>query len=189
VKPGELVIPERILDPDLRARLLAAAQANGIDPARLSVASGRNAINPHTGQMEFADDGIEQQFCQTDDGRIVPYTDLGAGYVGVRDASQALPTGTESTAWSGLSKWASPTAPKPGGIAGGGASGPWTSPASINLRNLTDARFAPLKSITGTPSVGGSIAKALPYIGAPLILEDALENDDLTNPKTCKPIS
>src|SRR5262249_50679067 len=48
-------IPERILNPELRAGLLAAAQANGIDPSHLRVGSGRNSINPQTGQMEFDD--------------------------------------------------------------------------------------------------------------------------------------
>lgn len=59
-----------------------------------------------------------------------------------------------------------PTAPKEGGIAGGGKSGKATSPASVILRDATGrARVKALRPITGTASVGGSVAKAIPFFG------------------------
>lgn len=60
-----------------------------------------------------------------------------------------------------------PTAPKEGGIAGGGKSGKVTSPASVILRDATGgARAKALRPITGTTSVGGSVARAIPFFGA-----------------------
>jgi hypothetical protein len=62
---------------------------------------------------------------------------------------------------------------KRGGIAGGGKSGDATSPASRAGRNLTGgARVGALKPITGTPSVGGSIGRAIPFLGTGLMLYD-----------------
>ncbi len=55
VTPGEIVIPERLQAPELLGALRAAAQAQGIDPARLVVGTRRNSINPMTGQPEFQD--------------------------------------------------------------------------------------------------------------------------------------
>jgi hypothetical protein len=54
VTPGEFIIPEHMLTRDVLADLYRAAQAQGIDPATLQVGSGRNSINPRTGQMEFS---------------------------------------------------------------------------------------------------------------------------------------
>jgi hypothetical protein len=54
VTPGELVIPERLQTPDVMGALRMAAMHAGGDPGRLEVGSGRNSINPKTGEMEFA---------------------------------------------------------------------------------------------------------------------------------------
>ena len=53
--PGEIVIPARLRTPEVMAAVARAAQQAGIDPRRLVVGSGRNAVNPRTGQKEFAD--------------------------------------------------------------------------------------------------------------------------------------
>ena len=53
--PGEVVIPARLRTPEVIAAVARAAQQAGIDPRRLVVGSGRNAVNPRTGQEEFAD--------------------------------------------------------------------------------------------------------------------------------------
>jgi len=55
VTPGELVIPERLQTPEVLGALRVAAMHAGVDPDRLEVGSDRNAINPETGEMEFAD--------------------------------------------------------------------------------------------------------------------------------------
>jgi hypothetical protein len=52
--PGEIVVPLSVLTPDLRRKLAQAAREAGIDPLTLIVGGERNAINPRTGQMEFA---------------------------------------------------------------------------------------------------------------------------------------
>ena len=53
VTPGEVVVPNRVQTPGFMKALHALARAHGIDPAQLRVASGRNRINPNTGEMEF----------------------------------------------------------------------------------------------------------------------------------------
>jgi hypothetical protein len=55
VTPGEVVIPKSLQTPGLLAELQAAARAQGINPSRIVVGSGRNSINPNTGQPEFYD--------------------------------------------------------------------------------------------------------------------------------------
>ncbi len=55
VTPGELVIPKRMRTPELMAALAQAARQAGIDPRRLVVGDRRNAVNPRTGQAEFAE--------------------------------------------------------------------------------------------------------------------------------------
>ncbi|TAL00750.1 MAG: hypothetical protein EPO08_12630 [Rhodospirillaceae bacterium] len=57
VTPGEVVVPESMLTPDVVDILRRAAKEKCIDPSRFVVGSGRNVINPNTGQMEFDDDG------------------------------------------------------------------------------------------------------------------------------------
>jgi len=53
VTPGEVVVPKRMQTRAFMTALHALARAHGIDPAQLRVASGRNRINPNTGEMEF----------------------------------------------------------------------------------------------------------------------------------------
>ncbi|TAK99692.1 MAG: hypothetical protein EPO08_15660 [Rhodospirillaceae bacterium] len=53
VTPGEVVVPESLLTPDVVAILQRAALEKGIDPSHFVVGSGRNSINPRTGQPEF----------------------------------------------------------------------------------------------------------------------------------------
>ncbi len=55
VTPGEMVIPRSLLTPELMGMLAAVARQHGVDPREFFVGSGRNAVNPHTGQMEFDD--------------------------------------------------------------------------------------------------------------------------------------
>lgn len=69
-----------------------------------------------------------------------------------------------------------PTMPKPGGLAGGGATGPYTSPASIGARGLFPGRFGPLGPMFGTSSIGGAIGRAFPLLGLLDALLDALAN-------------
>lgn len=59
--PGEVVIPRRLQTPGLMRALEALARHQGIEPASLHVGSGRNAVNPHTGQMEFAEPDVTRQ--------------------------------------------------------------------------------------------------------------------------------
>ena len=60
VTPGEMVIPAAFLTPELIALLSAEARRHGVDPARFFVGSGRNSINPFTGQPEFFDPTEEE---------------------------------------------------------------------------------------------------------------------------------
>jgi len=55
VTPGEIVIPQRLQTPAVIDALRAEATHAGIDLESLQIGSGRNSINPHTGQMEFND--------------------------------------------------------------------------------------------------------------------------------------
>ncbi len=108
--------------------------------------------------------------CELPDGRIVPYLDLGNGFIAI-PARELGGSGTDFG--SGFSVGVAvtgtgmPTVDKHGGLAGGGKSGTVTSMASRILRDLTNgARLSLLKAFTNTRSVGGSIGKALPFIGA-----------------------
>ncbi len=80
---------------------------------------------------------------------------------------------------------------KDGGLAAGGKSGKVTSSASRIHRDVTDsAKFAPLRPITGTGSVGGSLARALPVIGSGMMLMDYLRTrDELEEAPICKPLA
>lgn len=119
------------------------------------------------------------------------HTAIGLGYMSVGDG------GGDSDIGAGVgvghaganSNW--PTEEKPGGLAGGGKSGPYTSSLPRILRDMTDsARFAPLKPLTGTTSIGGSMAKAFPVIGGGLMLLDYLKaKDDFENAPICKPVA
>jgi hypothetical protein len=88
-----------------------------------------------------------------------PKNGLGAA-VGQAVAAQSLPT----VATRG--KLGMPTVPTPG------RTGNWTSPASAALRG--GARWGPLKPITGTTSVGGSLARALGPLGIFVVILDAI---------------
>ena len=67
-----------------------------------------------------------------------------------------------------------PTVPTRGKL-GMEPSGNYTSPASVELRAMTgNARFGPLRGITGTSSIGGSIGRAIPFFGLILVVLDAL---------------
>jgi len=68
VTPGEVVVPESLLTPDVVAILRRAAKEKGLDPSRFVVGSGRNVINPNTGQMEF-DDGEDDSDVPDDGGQ------------------------------------------------------------------------------------------------------------------------
>ena len=76
---------------------------------------------------------------------------------------------------SGALEAGQPTLDKPGGVGGGGASGPYTSPASGAGRGIGGGlRYPGLKPIFGTPSVGGAFGRAVPVFGGLLMLLDAL---------------
>lgn len=60
-----------------------------------------------------------------------------------------------------------PLATKRGGVAGRGISGRVTYRASVIMRGMTGgARWTPLKNVAPTSSVGGSITRTLPGLGA-----------------------
>jgi hypothetical protein len=120
--------------------------------------------------------------CRLRNEQIVSYQDLGDGY-GAIDANgnAGLGIGIGRAA----SDTAMPTASKTGGLAGGGKSGNVTSSASRIIRDFTaGSRYKPLRAITGTASVGGSIAKALPFWGALLGFIDFV---NMQNAEECSP--
>ena len=124
--------------------------------------------------------------CQSPDGTIVSYTNLAGGYIQIDGigGSTGLQTGIGQVG----TQAGMPTVDKPGGLAGGGASGPVTSPASRLLRG--GPRFGPLARVTGTTSVGGSVARALPVIGPILMFIDYLNmQNELDNAPVCTPIA
>lgn len=189
VSVGEIVLPSALQTRAVIEALSRAAGDAGIPLNRLRVGSGRNSINPQTGQPEFSETSAAQNYCQLPDGRIVPYSDLGFGYVQVQDggANSDLGGGVGVGHAGANSNWS--TEEKPGGLAGGGKTGPHTSALSRTLRNMTDsARFRPLGPLAGNVSVGRSIAEAFPVIGSGLMLLDYLKTrDDFENAPICKP--
>ncbi len=123
--------------------------------------------------------------CQLPDGSLHPYTDTGGGYGLIYGGGNANSNG-QGGIGEAANGTTSPTVPKPGGIGGGGKSGPWTSPASTAARALTgNARLNGLESLTGTASVGGSIDRAIPLLGGALMLYDFYQHD--TAP-SCTPV-
>ena len=115
-------------------------------------------------------------FCQLPNGQIVPYTDLGNGFALIDGDENGTDLGAGVAAGNALNGTAMPTVNKPGGLAGGGRSGPVTSPASGILRNLTGrAHYGPLGRIGTTASVGGAAGRMLPGIGTGLMAIDAAE--------------
>jgi hypothetical protein len=112
--------------------------------------------------------------CVLSDGTVVGYEPWGRA-------------GTGAVAGQAIIGVQQPSKEKLGGVAGGGASGRATSPASATLRAMTgNQRWKPLRSITGTSSVGGSIARLLPWFGGGLAVKDAL---DYATSQSCKPIA
>lgn len=129
--------------------------------------------------------------CMLPDGRIVPYRELGNGLALIEDPGRAPQPGAGMAVGNAVNEIGMPTVDKPGGIAGGGASGRVTSPASGVLRGIFGgARFDPLRALTGTTSIGGSIARGLPLVGTLLMALDAaaLARSAESAP-TCSPIA
>lgn len=126
-----------------------------------------------TGPTIASNDGPAYDgLCRLPDGSVHAYTDAGGGYVNIYGDGNADSSG-QAGIGAAANGTAMPTMPKPGEIAGGGRSGPVTSPASSAGRGLTGgARSDALKPITGTSSVGGSIGRAIPFLGVPLMLDD-----------------
>lgn len=123
-------------------------------------------------------------------GQIVPYHAVGGGYAAVPSGSSPSDLGAGTGVGTAMNDKAMPTTDKPGGLAGGGASRPVTSPASGALRGLFGgARFQPLGPLTGTTSVGGAIARMLPVAGsATMALDAAALYNAMQNAPTCTPI-
>ena len=84
-----------------------------------------------------------------------------------------------------------PTLDKFGGLAGGGRSGRVTSPASSLLRDWTGQKFSgPLRPLTGTTSIGGSLARGLGVGGAVgMTIDAATLLDAMQNAPICRPIA
>ena len=123
--------------------------------------------------------------CRLPDGSVHAYTDAGGGYVNIYGGGNP-----DSSGQAGIGQAADgtamPTLPKPGGVGGGGPSGKATSPASSAARGLTGgARSGALRPVTGTGSVGGSIGRAIPFLGVPLMLNDFYQHDTAPN---CVPV-
>ncbi len=196
VTPGEIVIPAELHTPELMAALQAAAKVQGIDLSRFEVGNRRNSVNPWTGKEEFFDPSDtatldQRKLCQLPDGRIVPYSELPLGYATVGAGGANTDMGVGVTAGHVIANSNQPTLPKPGGLAGGGKSGPVTSPASTVLRDVTgSARVNMPAPISRTISVGGGLAKTLPVIGTGMSLLDYLKTKDaLENAPDCDPIT
>jgi len=64
-------VPKRLQNPEFLGALRILARAHGIDPATLRVGSGRNAINPRTGQMEFDDNADDDGDIYGDEGEDI----------------------------------------------------------------------------------------------------------------------
>jgi len=123
--------------------------------------------------------------CQLPDGSLHPYSDAGGGYANVYGGGKQNTSG-QAGVGAVANGTAMPTLPKPGGISGGGKSGPVTSPASSAARDLTgSARLNALEPLTGTASVGGSIGRAIPFLGTPLMFLDFMDH---YNAPVCTPV-
>lgn len=196
VTPGEIVLPEALQTPAVLGALRKAAGASRIPLEQLRVGSPLNSINPRTSQPEFfslssKESSSGQRYCELPDGRMVPYTDVGFGYAEVADGGTITDVGAGVGAGHAVAGMNWPNESKDGGLAAGGKSGKVTSSASRILRDATDsAKFAPLRPITGTASVGGSLARALPVIRSGMMLMDYLRTkDELEEAPVCKPLA
>jgi RHS repeat-associated protein len=176
----------RVYDPSIGRWLTREPIGETGDPlANLYGYAAENPIN------EADPTGLCPGFCQLPNGQIVSYYDMGNGYALIGGGqSQALPApGAGAAVGNAVNSMAMPTVDKPGGIAGGGASGPVTSPASGLLRDLFPGQFQPFKSVTGTPSVGGALGRMLPGLGTGMMLLDsAAMFNSMQNAPVCTPI-
>lgn len=137
--------------------------------------------------------GREARYCELPDGKIVPYIDLGDGYVAIPgDATGRSSSEGGVAAGRIIADLDQPSLQKRGGLAGGGKSGPVTSPASKILREMT--MHARLRFLTQlgfkSPSVGAAIARTIPFLG---ILESFIaflrSSDAYKNAPICRPIA
>lgn len=196
VTPGEIVLPGALQTPAVLGALRQAAMAANIPLEQLYVGNPLNSINPRTSQPEFFSLSSNekpggQRYCELPDGRMVPYTDVGFGYAAVADGGTATDAGAGVGVGHAVAGMNWPNESKDGGLAAGGKSGKVTSSASRILRDATDsAKFAPLRPITGTASIGGSLARALPVVGSGMMLMDYLRTkDELEEAPVCKPLT
>ncbi len=145
------------------------SQGSSVQPDTQQSAGGSDT---NTAQSALNFDGV----CQMPDGSMHPYIDEGAGYVRVYgNGPQDLPGQTGLGV--GAARAAMPTLTKRGGIAGGGLSGRVTSPASSAARALTgETRLGALRALTGTGSIGGSLARTLPVLGGILGYFDFMDH-------------
>ncbi len=116
-------------------------------------------------------------YCKLPDGSVHPFQFVGDGNVIVFQGNQSGDVPNQVGLGNAGNSLSMPTVDKPGGVGGGGLSGPVTSPASTVARVATRrARIGALKTITGTSSLGGSIDKIIPFIGSFLMLFDGFAN-------------
>jgi len=130
--------------------------------------------------------------CQLPDGRIVPYVTFGDGLAFITgDGGYPSELGTGAAPGNAVNRADMPTVDKFGGIAGGGRSGPVTSPASSLLRDMTGRKvWAPLRPLTRAPSIGGSLARGLRLGGAIRMTIDAASLlNAMQNAPICRPIA
>lgn len=196
VTPGEIVLPKALQTPHVLGALRQAAANANIPLEQLRVGHAQNSVNPHTNQPEFSSGPStskpdDARYCELPDGRMVPYNDVGFGYAAVPEGGVATDAGASVGLGHAVAGVNWPNESKDGGLAAGGKSGKVTSSASRILRAATNsAKFAPLRPVTGTASVGGSLARTLPVIGSGMILMDYLRTKDaLTEAPICKPIA
>ena len=108
--------------------------------------------------------------CVLPDGTITSYRPLPGGHAFV-EGGRDLPGGSGVGA-AGM-RPAMPTIDKPGGLAGGGKGGRFTSPASTIARDaFPGLRFGFLAPVARTASVGGQIARGMPVLGAAAAFDD-----------------
>ena len=173
--------------PDMNAAAGQSTLPAVMSPAQIvdvagDAASGDSASPPLGQQVAAAYDGV----CRLPDGSLHPYADAGGGYGVIYGGGNANTNG-QAGIGAAANSTAMPTEPKPGGVGGGGKSGPVTSPASAAARDLTGrAKLQGLEPVTGTTSVGGSLARSIPILTLPSMLYDFYEHD--TAP-VCTPIT
>ena len=119
--------------------------------------------------------------CRLPDGSDHPYVDTGGGFGEIYGAGNPNTNGQFGVGEAANGTTA-PISPKRGGLGGGGKSGLATSPASRAARGLTgSARLPELGRISPTISVGGTIGRVIPLLGAPMMWLDVLEHQSAPN--------